>query len=324
VAPTPAEPAAPSPPATLLAALSAAARSAFASVRRHDAVFWRRLAFAGTAHSPEWWRRYSPPVFGAGFYAFMGRTRAMVTANQARLLGVPVHSRAARRAARAMFVQYAQCLTDTLEAAGRPERVFAHEVRGAEHFFDARRDERGVIFVTAHTGSWEIGGRLLQLDRAVKVCLVMAHEPDERARAYVESLRQRAGVDVVYASGHDPATATTLLARLRDRNAVAIQLDRPPPPGAPMLATTLCGGPWAVPAGPFRLAQATRAPVIPVFLHRAGYRRYTLTLEPPIRVGTGRDPAVLREAAQQATAALERFVRAHPDQWFHFAPMPAA
>ena len=35
----------------------------------HQALYWRRLAHWGASRGPEWWVRYSPPVFGwaAGF-----------------------------------------------------------------------------------------------------------------------------------------------------------------------------------------------------------------------------------------------------------------
>lgn len=291
-----------------------------AQALRHDGIFWRRLAYAGAAYFPEWWRRYTPPLFGSVFWALLPRHRTTVADNQSRLLGLPRGSMAAQRAAHAVFVQYAQCLTDSLEQAAKPERPFAREIIGAEHMHAALARKRGVILVTAHTGSWEIGGRLLALDESVPVTMVMARESNEAAREYAEQLRTRTGIEVVYASGNDPATALTLLSRLRAGGVVAIQLDRAAPSGN-VIPTRLCGMRWMVPEGPFRLAQGTGAPVVPVFVHRSGYRHYTLTVYEPITIA-GRERAAIVEAAQRATDAFARFVREHPDQWFHFAPMP--
>jgi lauroyl/myristoyl acyltransferase len=301
---------------------SRATMRGLAELFRHDGVFWRRMAYAGAAHFPEWWRRYTPGAFGALFFAALPRIREIVTTNQARMLGVAPGSRAARRAARALFVEYAHCLTDTLESAGKPAREFEHEIVGREHFVNAMARGRGVVFVTAHTGSWEIGGRLAAKDHSVAITMVMAEEPDPAARAYVDGLRRRAGIEVVYASGHDPSTAITLLSRLRAGSLVAIQIDRPPPSRATVIQTRFFDTAWPIPEGPFRLAQATGAVVVPVFLRRTGYRRYAVMVEPAIEVAARRDPNALHEAAQRATAALERFVRAHPNQWFHFLPLP--
>jgi KDO2-lipid IV(A) lauroyltransferase len=124
-------------------------------------------------------------------------------------------------------------------------------------------------------------------------------------------------MEVLYARGHDPATALTLLARLRAGEVVAIQIDRPPA-SATTVDATLLGVRCRVPEGPFRLAQASGAPIVPVFVRRAGYRRYALEIEPAFHVARSAERAVIDRAAQRAIDALERFVRAHPDQWFHF------
>jgi KDO2-lipid IV(A) lauroyltransferase len=289
---------------------------------RYDGLLFRRMAFAGATRFPEWFRRGTPALFGEMFCELLPEAREAVERNQARLLGLAPGSPEARAAARAVFVEYAHCITDAFEMAGRPSREFEYACVDEHYFEEARARGRGLVLVTAHTGSWEVSGYLLSQRCGVPTTLVMAAEPNEGARAYAERLRRRGGVDVVYASGHDPATALTLLSRLRKNEAIAIQLDRPPA-SATVVEARLCDLAWPVPEGPFRLAQAAGAPVVPVFARRAGYRRHMLTMCAPIDVPRRGDPDALRHAAQQAVSALERFVRAHPEQWFHFASMPA-
>lgn len=304
-------------PFDALDSLRTAAREQLAALR-HDGVIWRRFAFAGTAHSPEWFRRGVPPIIGTGFFLGAKKTREAVVHNQALLLGVPPDSLAAHLAGRRVLGEFAHCLTDALEMAGKPDRPFERAYENVRHFTDAIAGGKGVILVTAHTGSWEVGGRLLKLSRDVRTTMVMAAEVNAGARAYVDELRKRSGVDVVYASGNDPSTAITLLSRLRANEVIAIQIDRPPPTEK-ILETTLAGVRWNVPEGPFRLAQASGAPIIPVFLRRSGYRRYTFSLTEPIVIPRRATPEQLKAGAQQATDALEAFVKRFPDQWFHFA-----
>jgi KDO2-lipid IV(A) lauroyltransferase len=285
---------------------------------RHDGVMWRRFAYAGAAEFPEWFRRYTPPLFGTAFFFAVARAREAAVHNQALLLGVSPDSVAAHLAAQRVFREFAHCLTDALEMSGKPDRPFGREYENVRYFTECIANQRGVILVTAHTGSWEVGGRLLKLHRDIRTTMVMAEEANTGARAYVDELRKRSGVDVVYASGSNPATALTLLSRLRANEVIAIQIDRPPA-SEKTLETRLAGMPWPVPEGPFRLAQASGAPIIPVFLRRSGYRRYTFSLTRPIEIARRATPDELRAAAQLATDALEAFVRRHPDQWFHFA-----
>ncbi len=306
-------------PSELIESFRAAGRARLDALR-HDGVMWRRFAYKGAADFPEWFRKYSPPYVGTGVYLALPDTRRAVVHNQSLLLGLPADSLAAHLAARRVFAEFAHCLTDALEMSGKPGRLFEREYVNSKHFFDGIAKKRGVILVTAHTGSWEVGGRLLRLHRDIRTTMVMAEEVNSGARGFVDELRKKSGVDVLYASGNDPSTAITLLSRLRNNEVVAIQIDRPPA-SAKVITTRLAGAPWRVPEGPFRLAQASGAPVIPVFLRRSGYRRYTFTLAEPIEIARRATPDQLQAAAQRATDALEGFVRTHPDQWFHFAPI---
>jgi len=52
---------------------------------------------------------------------------------------------------------------------------------------------------------------------------------------------------------------------------------------------------------------------------REGYFDYRVEVEAPIALERRSGPEALAAAARSAILALERFVRAHPTQWFHFA-----
>ena len=72
--------------------------------------------------------------------------------------------------------------------------------------------------------------------------------------------------------------------------------------------------PAAFPIGPFVLARAAGAPVVPAYCAMDTDHRYRITVEPPIWVKPGEEATAL--AAMVAT--LERAIRAHPTQWFNF------
>ena len=203
---------------------------------------------------------------------------------------------AARRAAHRVYTHRSRyCLTDALlRCPETPDRT----VRTASTSISTISSSHGR---GAAASSWspptpwqlasEVGGRLLKLSQDIRTTMVMAAETNAGTRPYVDDLRRRSGVDVVYASGNDPGTALTLLTRLRANEVVAIQVDRPPP-SATVIETRIFGARWPVPEGPFRLAQASGAPIVPVFLRRSGYRKYTFHLERPIDGGSS--PAASR------------------------------
>jgi KDO2-lipid IV(A) lauroyltransferase len=80
-------------------------------------------------------------------------------------------------------------------------------------------------------------------------------------------------------------------------------------------------GHWtALPAGPATLAARTGASILPVAGRRSETGRYVLSHEPRIEVA-GSDAASLQRATQAIADALERGIRAAPDQWHSFKPM---
>jgi KDO2-lipid IV(A) lauroyltransferase len=80
-------------------------------------------------------------------------------------------------------------------------------------------------------------------------------------------------------------------------------------------------GRWTtLPAGPATLAARTGASILPVSGRRSESGQYVLSHEPRIEVA-GADPASLQRATQAIADALERAIRAAPDQWHNFKPM---
>jgi KDO2-lipid IV(A) lauroyltransferase len=145
----------------------------------------------------------------------------------------------------------------------------------------------------------------------------MEPERDAGARRFHDELRERAGVKVAHA-GDDPLAALPLLRDLKDKGIVALLCDRTPP-GMKTFDVSLFDRPGKIPQGPFRLAQLSGAPVVPLFCARSGFRSYHVVVRPPIVVPRRATPEELDAAAQAVASAMTDFVRAYPTQWFHFA-----
>jgi lauroyl/myristoyl acyltransferase len=113
--------------------------------------------------------------------------------------------------------------------------------------------------------------------------------------------------------------------RLRDALAadevVLLQGDRVMP-GQQGQRVRFMDGHILLPAGPVKLAQASGAPLVPIFSVRQRRGKIRLFVEEPIIVppdappGEGPHPALARLAA-----VLERYVRAYPHQWLMVRPV---
>jgi KDO2-lipid IV(A) lauroyltransferase len=259
--------------------------------------------------------RGSPPWFGAFFALALPDVRQRVRENLRWIHGQRPSAVEQRDVLRT-FTDYAACLAESLASDRDDARRARITVVGAEHLRTALAAGRGAILVTAHAGPWDVAARFFADRFGAKVAVVMEAEPDPWARALHDDVRRRAGVEVMRIGG-DPTDGLSVLRHLRSGGVAAFQIDRSSP-SRRSVATNLFGRTFEVPEGPFRLAELAGAPVIPLFARRQGYFDYSIEVEPAISLGPGRGSEARKHAAHASVQALERFVRAHPTQWFHF------
>lgn len=176
---------------------------------------------------------------------------------------------------------------------------------GMEHYDDAIRAGRGVLFATAHLGNWELSAYAHALLRS-PMCVVVRPLDNPLIDALVE--RRRA------MSGNQPVskreTARVILRALAANQAVGILIDQNASPESGVFVdffgTAACAA-----SGLAKLAARSGAAVIPGFaLWSEAERKYVLRFYPPVPMAG--DPARDTQALQ---TRLEEVIRAHPDQW---------
>lgn len=285
-------------------------------VLRFDSIFWRKFMAAGIKHGPETFVKYSPPVFGIAIGMALPEARRRVQSSLEFVRGPRSPAQEAVEVA-TVFANYAHCLTEAMLIGA--DRGFALHpcVHNAEHYYECIAAGRGVIFATAHTGGWDVAGAMFKRNRNQQVYTVMQRERDESARALQDEMRAKAGVKIIHI-GDSPFDALPLLGYLKNNAVVAMQIDRSP---SSMRAreVMLLDKPWRAPEGPLRLAAASGAPLLPVFIRRLGFMQYEAIVHPPVRLPRKPTPAELDQAAQRLMDALGSFLRQHPTQWFDFA-----
>jgi len=150
----------------------------------------------------------------------------------------------------------------------------------------------------------------------VEILIAMRREPNARARAIQDRARARSGVKVVHIDG-EPLAVLPMFTHLRAGGVVGVQIDRAPEV-ARALPIELFGMSARVPGGPFELARATGAKIVPVFASRRGYLHYAIEVGAPIAVARRASHEDLLKAGSAAVAQMEAFLSAHPTHWFDF------
>jgi lauroyl/myristoyl acyltransferase len=284
---------------------------------RFDGLWWRKFAYLGCVYGPEWWKQYSPPAIAAILFAVVGRNRAGAIANMERILA-PVGRRRAAIAALRMFSEFAHCLTETMEYYGPRPKPIRLDLPEHDPLAEALREGRGAVVVTGHFGNWDIAAKTLcEYGRPINI--VMGREINATTNEYVRAVREHMGVRVLY-SDTSVFSSLNMIRALRENEIVALQLDRMLGPGGARLIPFF-GAPAPFPAGPFALARLAGAPLIPVFIPRLGTRHYAALVPGEFRIPRAAgDAAALLRYMQAVVTQFEAVVRAHPTQWFQFAP----
>ncbi len=284
---------------------------------RFDSVWWRKFAYLGSAHAPEWFKRAAPPAIGATIFALASGRREAAIENMMRVLGTNDRV-VARRVALQMFQCFAQCLSETLESYGLGTEGVRCDTPAVNPVAEALEAGRGAILVTAHLGNWDLAAHAIQ-HRGHAINVVMGREPNETAQGYGQQAREAVGVRVIY-SDTSVFASLNMIRALQRNEIVALQLDRLQGPRMVAQEVPFFGRPTPFPVGPFALARLSGAPLIPVFVPRRGRRHYELKVGQPYYVRRGGDRQTLRHVMVEVVAYLELIIREHPDQWFQFAP----
>ncbi len=188
-------------------------------------------------------------------------------------------------------------------------RVILYE--GFENFEAAQRRGKGVIFLTAHFGGWELSSFYHSLcGHLIHIVVRPLDNP------YLNQLVDR------YRTLHGAKTfgkqdfARGLIAAMHAGEAVGILMDQNVMPSAGVFVDFF-GRAACTAAGPARVALRTDAATLPAFtIWDAEIGRYRLHFDPPLTlVRSGDDEADVVSNTALFTKVIEQYARKYPEQW---------
>lgn len=279
-------------------------------------VFWRQFLHWAVLNIPPW---IEPAIisFWSAFFLLWRPVRRGVMLN---LRAIKPGSGALGNFFRTyrVFWNFSWAIEETVRFKERGV-VPDWELDGFEHFEAMQSRPGGAILLTAHMGSYDLGAQVFAQMSRKRIVMVRAPEVDPQTHAFEET-HKPGGVEIEFNTQTGEHLAIELLHALAGGAIVAIQGDRMTP-GIAALPATLFDTKTEVPAGPFALAMASRAPIYPVFVMRRGRRRYRLVAREPIEVVRTADrDAAFAAAVAQWTQRLEAVIGEGWYQWFAFEP----
>jgi KDO2-lipid IV(A) lauroyltransferase len=246
-------------------------------------------------------------------YLVLTRRRRITLDNLAIAFGTDKTAEERCQIARATFRNLGQHLVDFSHVRRLTRQSFTTmcHVEGLEHVETLLERGKGLLIISAHFGSWELGPAVaLCLSRPLHVIVRPLDSPALQRLA--ESYRQCCGYHTIAKS----AALGECLKVLRRGEIVAVLMDQS---GLrhESIQVEFFGATAYTSKGPALLALRTGCPVVGGFLIRAGQGRHraVFSQEIPVR-RTGIMQQDIIENTRVFTQVIESYVRCYPDHWF--------
>ena len=226
--------------------------------------------------------------------------------------GVVLSDRALRALARENFLNFAKYLVDFFKFLHPRPEVLNRVVNygNAPEIFDKLLAHgKGVITLSAHLGNWELGASALAA-RGYKFNVVALWVPDRKVNALYQQQREARQLRPI----PQGRAARECIAALRRNEIVALVGDRDYTSARDTIE--FFGQPARLPQGPAKLALATGAPLLPVFMIRQPDDTFAYIIEEPIWADKKHD--TVETVMRRVVGSLERVVSRYSEQWFLF------
>jgi KDO2-lipid IV(A) lauroyltransferase len=252
-------------------------------------------------------------LLGRLWYAVDARHRKIALENLARAFESRTTPAEREALAREHFIHLGYTFVETCRLRGlRPARLpEVVQVEGREHLDRARARGRGTVVVTAHFGSWEVLGRAAPLFGEA-IAFVARPLDNPLLETWIAGIRTAGGNEVIAKQ----RALQHVVARLRRGETVAVLIDQNVARDQGVFVDFF-GTPACTTTAAALAARRAGAALLPAVCVRRAPGRFTVRIGKEIPVAVTRD--VRRDivaTTAEATAALEAFIRDHPEQWF--------
>ena len=171
---------------------------------------------------------------------------------------------------------------------------------------------KGILALVFHYGNWEIMGIASFLLKREVIALARPLKGKRFLQGFINHLRAATGLTVI----PNQDTARDAMKYLRENRIVAILGDQREKRSKGVYVE-LFGEKVPTSKGIVMLAMRTGSPVIPAYLRREGFLRYTIVFCEPIEMERkGNIEELIYKNTRKINAFLEGLIATHPDEWF--------
>jgi len=241
---------------------------------------------------------------------WLGIRRGVTLANLRLALGDERSERERRRIGAACYRQFGRSYLEYFALpAFRRRRLLARiDYEGLDELAAARAAGKGVLFLAAHFGNWELLALATQA-RGVPVHLLVGDLANPAVDAAMNDLRRSLGFSVE----HRGMGLRGVMKALRAGGGIGVQGDQEARWHG--ILVPFFGRESLTHPGTAFLSLKTGAPIVPSYLLREG-RRFRVVYEAPLWPAGEADADAVARLTAAHTARWEAIIRRHPEHWF--------
>ncbi len=283
-----------------------------------------RIASVVVPRLPRWLVPALANAFGFAAWLIARKARKQVTANMVHVLGPEALTTYAgrgrlRRTVRGVFYNSVHNYLEMFSLPYmRPEWIMSRIVtEGTEENLEAALAVgKGVILFSAHLGPFDYLAQWLSI-KGYQVTIPVERLKDQRILDLILKLRNSQGIHFTPLGGSTALRA--VIRALQNNQIVVIMADRAIE--GESVVEPFFGEPARLPIGPVSLSQRTGAPLVGAFGWYGSSKLMVGHFVPLSLELTEEERANPDTLMCALIERMERYIRAHPEQWVVFAPI---
>ena len=192
------------------------------------------------------------------------------------------------------------------------DREYANKyikIEGLEEIDKALSEGRGVIFLTAHLGNWELAS-LVTAIKGYPLKVLARQQKFPRLNRLLISYRETKGCRVISKG----MAIREIFKSLKNNEIVGILADQDA--GVKGVFINFFGRNASTPDGAIRLALKQKSKVLPAFIIRESGPYHRIVVKPPLELEKMDDlESNVRSGLEEFTSYLENLILSYPEQW---------
>jgi Kdo2-lipid IVA lauroyltransferase/acyltransferase len=236
--------------------------------------------------------------------------RAQVYANLTRALGKELSCSRRKKLVRENFQSLAQGVIELLFIPRMDQSYLSRfvTIEGLEHVRQAQATGKGMIFLSVHSGSWELSN-LLGAAAGLRFKTFVRDQRMPKLAGLLNAYRRKRGFQVIEREGQ----LRDLVRTLQQGEAIGMSQDQG---GSAGTLVDFFGTRASMGTGAVTLALRYGAVIVPMFYHRVRGPYIKATVLPPFPLrATGNADRDVPENVQALTSVFEGFIRKHPGDY---------